>query len=289
MSAAFSPLLELFEPEEISADKFRYRGPETRWKRVYGGLVISQALAAANRTVTGDRRAHSLHAYFILPGDPAAPIECEVDRLRDGRSFSTRHCRVMQHGQIIFVLTASYHVQEPGLEHMTPMPEVPAPESLESFEQLQSRLRPGAARPHFEYFAGERPIEFRPVDPARFFPDGERQVNASQSVWFRTAHPLPDSPEIHSCALAYASDMTILDSTLVSHRKSVTDGTLQPASLDHAIWYHRDFRADDWLLFVQESPNASEARGLAIGRIYSPGGTLVATVAQEGLIRPRRS
>lgn len=290
MSAGLSPFVEMYRPEEIYKDHFRYRGPETKWKRVYGGLVISQALAAATQTVGTDRHVHSLHAYFLLPGDPAAPIICEVERLRDGRSFATRLCRAIQYDQTIFVLTASYHVDEPGFEHMSPMPDVPMPETLDNFAQLQHRLRPGAARHFFEYFAGERPIEFRPVDPDRFFPEsGQRTALGNQTTWFRAIQPLPDDRAMHECVLAYASDMTLLDSTLIAHARSVTDGSVQPASLDHSIWYHRAFRADEWLLFVQHSPNSGAARGLAIGRIYRRDGTLIATVAQEGLIRPRRS
>ena len=284
-----SPLAKLFALEEIGADRFRGYGPKTHWQRVYGGLVISQALAAVTRTVGEDRSVHSLHAYFILPGDPAAPILFEVDRLRDGRSFTTRYCRAIQHGQTIFALTASYHCEEQGLEHFTAMPDVAQPEDLLNFAELQQRFQPERSRTMFEYFAGEAPLEFKPVNPGRYFGGADRRApSAAQNIWFRAVKSLSNDRSLHQCVLAYASDMTLLDATTAAHSRSVTDGSLQPASLDHAIWFHRDFRVDDWVLFVQESPNAGRARGLATGRLYSRDGSLIASVAQEGLIRLRR-
>lgn len=290
MTDETSPFPRLLEPEEISPGRFRFTGPATKWKRIYGGLVISQALAAVYKTVPDDRQAHSMHAYFILAGDPSEPVVYEIDRLRDGRSFSTRHCRASQHSQVIFVLTASFHRDEEGLEHMRPAPAAPPPEQLENFAQLQDRYRPQASRHFFEYFAANRPIEFRPVDPSRYFPAARpAKAHAGQMIWFRTTHPLPDDRALHQCVLAYASDMTILDSTLAVHGRSVTDGNMQPASLDHSIWFHRSFRADEWLLYVQESPTAGRGRGFARGFIYTEGGSLIASVAQEGMIRLRKS
>ncbi len=279
----------LFDAEETGRDSFRYFGPKTRWPRVYGGVVISQALAATLRTVNSEHSAHSLHAYFILPGDPSTPIDFKVDRLRDGKSFSTRYCRALQNEQTIFTVTASFHAQESGLEHSVAMPDVPPPESLSSFVVLQNQFQAMRPRPIFEYFADESPLEFRPIDPGRYFPIGDLQERpAAQTFWFRANKRLPGDISVHQCVLAYASDMTLLDCTVVSHGFSVTDGTLQPASLDHALWFHRAFRADEWLLYAQESPNAGQGRGLAFGHIFNRDGTLVASVAQEGLIRVRR-
>ncbi len=283
------PFERLFEAEEVGKDRLKYQGPKTKWPRVYGGVVISQALAAAIRTVDSEHSVHSLHAYFILPGDPSLPIEFEVERFRDGKSFSTRACRALQNGQTIFTLTASFHSQESGLEHSVSMPEVPPPEALSSFAELQKQFPALRPRPIFEYFVDEPPLEFKPIDPGRYFPVGElKERPASQAFWFRTSRPLPAEASIHQCVLAYASDMTLLDCTVISHGRSVTDGTLQPASLDHALWFHRAFRADEWLLYTQDSPNAGHGRGLAFGHIFNREGSLVASVAQEGLIRLRR-
>ncbi len=288
MPEANSPFLSLFEPYETHGDRFLFQAPKTRWKRVYGGLVVSQALAATLQTVKSDRSVHSLHAYFLLAGDPAAPIMYEVGRLRDGKSFSTRHCRAVQNGQVIFVMTASFHCAEQGLEHHVPMPEVTPPDALLNFAELQTRYPSGRTQTMFEYFDENPPLEFRPVNPGRYFPGMEMaDPHACQLIWFRATHVLPDNKHLHQCILAYVSDMTLLDATVAPHGRSVTDGTLQPASLDHAIWFHRPFRSSGWHLYVQDSPNAGNARGLAIGRIYSRQGILVASMAQEGLIRLR--
>ena len=286
MDMMASPFPALFDFDEIAPDVFRGHGPATKWQRVFGGLVVSQAQAAATRTIGQDRAIHSMHAYFILPGDPSMPIDYEVTRLRDGRSFSTRYCKAMQNGQTIFVLTASYHVAETGLEHARPMPDVAQPETLADFFQLQTIHAPGKARRIFEYFSDAPALDIRPVDARRYYPDDtETPRPAVQNTWFRTLQPLPDDRRLHEAVLAYASDMTLLDCAVVPHFRSVIDGTLMPASLDHTIWFHRPFRADEWLLYAQESPNANAARGLSFGYIYSRGGDLVATIAQEGLIR----
>ncbi|MDO9443048.1 MAG: acyl-CoA thioesterase II [Beijerinckiaceae bacterium] len=280
-------LLSILDLEQIEQNIFRGRSPQIGWQRVFGGLVISQALVAASRTVEG-RSPHSLHCYFLLPGDPSVPIVYEVERVRDGRSFTTRRCVAVQHGRTIFVLSASFQIEEDGLEHSLAMPEVPPPDSLPGVEELKRAL--GAQIPDGvrRYLDRERPIEFRPVDASRYSPNAARAARRpSQQIWMRASGRLPDDPAIHRAVLAYLSDMTLLDTALVSHGKSVFDGTMQVASLDHAIWFHRSFRADEWMLYDQESPNANGARGLTRGSLFSHEGHLIASVMQEGLMRPR--
>jgi acyl-CoA thioesterase II len=287
MSFTAADLVAILELEQIEENIFRGRSPAVGWQRVFGGLVISQALVAASRTVVG-RAPHSLHGYFLLPGDPATPIIYEVDRLRDGRSFTTRRCTAIQHGRPIFMLAASFQLDEPGLEHGLAMPDVPAPEDLPDEAALLARL--GAQLPPGvrAYFERERPLELRPVDLSRFDPATENPV-PQQRIWMRIKGPLPAEPAIHRAALAYMSDMTLLDCALVTHKRSVFDAGLQVASLDHALWFHRPFAADAWLLYAQDSPSTQAARGLSRGMIFSRDGQLVASVAQEGLIRPRGS
>jgi acyl-CoA thioesterase-2 len=286
MSVSVTSFEEMFAGEDIGADRFKFHGPATKWRRVFGGLVISQALSACNRTVTSAKRAHSLHAYFLQPGNPVEPIVCEVRRLRDGRSFSVRDCRAMQGDQVIFTLTASYHAEETGLEHFDPAPAVAQPESLLNLAELQSKFQSQQSRRIFEYCTEFMPLDIRPVDVARYFPTiGGSRPEYAQAVWFKANSTLGDSQALHQEVLAYASDMTLLDAALAPHSRSVTDGGIQPASLDHAIWFHRTVRADSWLLYVQDSPNSSNALGLAIGRVYDRAGNLLATIAQEGLIR----
>jgi acyl-CoA thioesterase-2 len=248
-------------------DIFRGRSPEEGPQRVFGGQVAGQALVAAGRTVPEERAVHSLHAYFIRPGDPEVPIVYTVDRTRDGRSFSTRRVTAIQHGQAIFTLSASFHRHEAGLEHQVPMPEAPDPESL-----------PERSR-------GLRPVEIRYAGrPPWARTDGQAGEPRSM-VWMRARDTLPDDPLVHVCAVAYASDMSLLDSVLLAHGLSWDAEGLTAASLDHAMWFHGPFRADEWLLYAQESPAASGARGLAQGRIFRRDGRLIASVVQEGLIR----
>ncbi|WP_131196667.1 acyl-CoA thioesterase II [Lichenihabitans psoromatis] len=287
MAFSVTDLLAILELEQIEENIFRGRSPQIGWQRIFGGLVIAQAMVAAARTVP-DRPPHSLHGYFILPGDPSAPIIFEVDRLRDGKSFSTRQCVAIQHGRPIFSLSASFQVEEPGLDHQIEMPDVPPPESLPSEADIMalnpSTLPEGIKR----YFDRERPVELRPVDLSRYLPvAGAEPRSPKQHIWMRASQPLPDDPSIHRAFLAYLSDMTLLDTSLVVHNRSLFDGGLQVASLDHSLWFHRAFRADQWLLYAQDSPSSSGARGLTRGLIYTREGTLVATVAQEGLIRVR--
>ena len=287
MSFTATDLLDILQLETIEENIFRGRSPQVGWQRVFGGLVISQALVAASQTVT-DRPPHSLHGYFMLPGDPATPIIYEVERLRDGRSFATRRCTAIQHGQPIFTLAASFQTEEPGLDHALTMPDVPRPEDLPTEVELVRRF--GARLPEAvrRYFERERPLELRPVDLTRYGPQvGSAAPDPIQRIWMRVTGPLGDDPAIHRAALAYMSDMTLLDTALVPHRRSLFDPSLQVASLDHALWFHRPFRADDWLLYAQDSPSSGGARGLTRGLIYAQDGTLVASVAQEGLIRER--
>ena len=284
MSEAVRNLLSILDLEPLERNLFRGRSPQSGWQRVFGGQVIGQALVAAARTVDG-RGVHSLHCYFMRPGDPSVPIIYEVDRIRDGKSFTTRRAVAIQHGHAIFSMSASFQVEEPGLDHQIPMPDVPAPESLPSEQQLKEQFLPLMPEPVRRYWERERPIEMRPLDLTRYM--SRKPLEPRQHLWFRATDALPDDPLVHQSELAYASDMTLLDSSLLAHGRSIFDRDLQVASLDHALWFHRPFRADDWLLYAQDSPSASGARGFSRGEIYARDGRLVASVAQEGLIRVR--
>jgi acyl-CoA thioesterase-2 len=286
MSRAIAELLEVLELEKLEENLFRGRSPQDSWQRVFGGQVIGQALVAACRTVE-DRQPHSMHAYFLLGGDPKVPIIYEVDRIRDGRSFTTRRVVAIQHGRPIFALTASFHLEEEGFEHGARMPDVPAPEDLPDEAEIRAGAIPSMSPQVRAYFERERPIELRPVDHDR---TAQADPHEGQfRVWIRTTGPLPDDPAIHRCVLAYASDFTLLDTSLVPHGQSVIQANIQAASLDHALWFHHPFRADDWLLYAQDSPSASGARGLSRGLVFDRSGRLVGSVAQEGLIRQRRA
>jgi len=284
MTSAVQDLLAILDLEVLEQNLFRGRSPQVGWQRVFGGQVIGQALVAASRTVEG-RSPHSLHGYFLLPGDPKVPIIYDVERIRDGRSFTTRRVKAIQHGQPIFTLSASFHIDEPGLSHQMAMPDVPKPDQLPSESDIRERVMPPMPDPVRAYFERERPIELRPVEFKRYMTrDG---LDPYFNVWIRATGTLPDDPAIHQAVLAYASDMTLLDSTLVAHGRTVFEREIQAASLDHALWFHRPFRADEWLLYAQDSPFAGGARGFARGSIFTSDGVLVASVAQEGLIRHR--
>jgi len=275
-------LLELLDLEPLDDNLFRGRNPPESWPfrtRVFGGQVLAQALVAAQRTV--DIAAHSMHAYFLLAGDPSVPILYEVERVRDGRSFATRRTVAIQHGRPIFIMSVSFHREEPGLDHQLDLEgEVPAPEEVPGVGELAAEVIDALPAPVRDYWLRPRPVELRPIGL------GERRSVPRRMVWFRAADRLPDAPELHRAVLAYATDMTLLEATTVVHGTSVLGGTIQAASLDHALWIHRPFRADGWLLYVQDSPSASGARGFARGLIYDREGRLVASAAQEGLIRP---
>ena len=251
---------------------------------MFGGQVIGQSLVAATRTVE-DRTVHSLHGYFIRPGDPGVPIVYEVDRYRDGRSFTTRHVVAIQHGKPIFSMAASFHVAEDGLDHRFDMPDVPAPEDLPSEKELVARFSDAIPEMIRKYWERERPIELRPVALRNYLEPVPS--DPLQQAWIRASDTLPDDDALHQCVLSYASDMTLLDTALIAHGRTLFDRDLQLASLDHALWFHRTFRADEWLLYAQDSPSSSNARGFTRGSIFTRGGELVASVAQEGLIRRR--
>jgi acyl-CoA thioesterase-2 len=282
MPSAVDDLLRILDLEPLEHNLYRGRSPQVGWQRVFGGQVIGQALVAACRTVDG-RRPHSLHAYFLLPGDPKVPIVYEVERLRDGRSFTTRRVKAIQHGRAIFAMSVSFHTEEPGFDHQAPMPRVPLPEELPSEAEVKADVMPRMPDPVRAYYERERPIELRPVEFSRY--TTRAPMEPSFNVWIRATGRLPDDPAIHQCVLAYASDMTLLDSSLIAHGRTVFERSIQAASLDHALWFHRPFRADEWLLYAQDSPSAAGARGFSRGLIYTRDGTLVASVAQEGLIR----
>lgn len=287
MPFTVADLMAVLDLERVGEDVFIGRSPQVGWQRVFGGLIVAQSLVAAARTVP-ERAPHALHGTFMRPGDPSVPVTFAVARWRDGTSFSTRHCLATQHGQPIFALTASFQVAEDGLDHRMSMPGVPSPEDLPGGQELARRLAtvlPEGAR---RFFERDRPVELRPADLGPLTttfgaPAGEPR----QHVWMRAAAPLPDDPAAHRAVLAYMSDMTLLNAALAPHGRSVFDADLQVASLDHALWFHRPFRADDWLLYAQDSPSAGHARGLARGLIYTRAGVLVASVVQEGLMRPR--
>jgi acyl-CoA thioesterase-2 len=285
MSSAIDDLLALLDLEPLEVNLFRGRSPQSGWQRVFGGQVIGQALVAALRTVE-NRPAHSLHAYFMLPGDPKVPIIYEVDRIRDGKSFATRRVVAIQHGRAIFTTAISFHQDESGLSHQARMPDVPKPEDLPSEAEIKARTLPMMPETVRRYFERERPIELKPVEFSRYL--GVKSEEAKFNVWIRTTGKLPDDRAIHQCVLAYASDMTLLDAALVPHGRTVFEKSIMAASLDHALWFHRPFRADDWLLYAQDSPNLSGARGFSRGLIFARDGTLVASVAQEGMLRERR-
>jgi acyl-CoA thioesterase-2 len=284
-SSELERLLELLDLEQIELNIFRGRSPAERVQRVFGGQVAGQALVAAGRTVPAHRPVHSLHAYFIRPGDPAVPIVYTVDRVRDGRSFTTRRVTAIQHGKIIFTLSASFHQAEPGVEHADPMPAAPAPEAV---ERTSDRLRRLVGDTYAQMY--DHPIDLRSVGPLSIetAADPALRTNANL-VWLRVDGELPDDPLLHVCLMTYASDMTLLDSALTAHGMSWADGRTSGASLDHAMWFHRPFRADRWLLYAQESPVAYGARGLARGQVFTVAGDLVVSVMQEGLIRTARS
>lgn len=281
MSEALGDLVELLDLEPIEVNIFRGTQPDEDRQRVFGGQVAGQALVAAARTVDEPgRHVHSLHAYFLRPGDPSVPILYEVDRLRDGRSFTTRRVVAIQHGRPIFNLQASFHDTEPGLDHQIAAPtDVPTPESLPTYHQRMDRYRDRVG----EWLDRPRPIDTRYVPPDPALEPGVKA--AGQLVWLRADGTLPDDPVLHACIVTYASDMTLLDTSLRPSGVSSLTDDLMMASLDHAMWFHRPFRADEWLLYEQRSLSASSARGLAGGSIFTADGRLAVNVVQEGLIR----
>ncbi|MGV9689201.1 acyl-CoA thioesterase II [Streptomyces sp. NPDC003444] len=284
---ALESLLDLLDLERIERDIFRGRSRSSLVPRVFGGQVAAQALVAAGRTVPEDRLAHSLHAYFLRPGDPGAPIVYSVDRIRDGRSFTTRRVVAVQHGQPIFHLSASFQAYEEGLDHQADMPAAPDPETLPTAgEMLPRHLPEDVARRLIEARAA---VDLRYADTPPWGSVGEPREPRSQ-VWFRTNGKLADDPLLHVCLATYVSDMTLLDSVLLAHgRGGWAVGDVVGASLDHAMWFHRPFRADEWLLYDQESPSSGGGRGLGQARIWTRDGKLAISVIQEGVVRVPRS
>jgi acyl-CoA thioesterase-2 len=282
---AMKTLLSTLDLEPIEVDIFRGVSPQVGWQRVFGGQVIAQALMAAQRTVERERLVHSLHAYFMRPGDPAVPIVYQVERIRDGSSFNTRRVVAVQHGKAIFALSASFQIEEPGFDHQIDMPGVPQPETLLDEQQIAAQYLVNAPAAIRKYWERERPIEIRPVALTHYF--SSKKLDPFQHVWVRATGPVPDDRLYQASILAYLSDMTLLDTSLYPHGTSIFDHTLQVASLDHSMWFHRPTHLDDWLLYTQDSPSASGARGLTRGSLFTRNGVLVASVAQEGLIRKR--
>lgn len=287
MPSAMQALLDILNLEALEHNLFRGRSPQSGWQRVFGGQVIGQALVAAQRTVAADRHVHSLHCYFMRPGDPSVPIVYEVDRIRDGGSFTTRRVVAIQHGHAIFSLSASFQVEEEGLEHQLPMPgDVPQPENLRSQREFLADFGDSVPENIRAYWMRERPLEVRPIHVEHY--TTRDKLPPFQKVWLRTTGSVPDDRAIQAAVLAYLSDMTLLDTSTFAHGRSVFDPELQMASLDHAMWFHRPHALDDWLLYTQDSPSSQGARGLSRGSIYTRDGLLIASVAQEGLVRLRK-
>lgn len=285
VTKALDELLTLLDLERIEEDIFRGHSPREERMRVFGGQVAGQALVAAGRTVPGAgaaRPVHSLHAYFIRPGDPSVPIVYQVDRVRDGRSFTTRRVSAVQRGGIIFTMSASFHAPEAGVDHQLRAPEVPDPGRLAPWAE---QMAPYAE--HLgDWYHRPRPIDVRHVgDPIRTAPDASHRP-PHHRLWFRADGALPDDALLHACVVAYASDMTLLDTIMLPHGLVWWEMGGTQASLDHAMWFHRPLRADDWLLYDQHSPTAADGLGLATGTIFTRDGSLVVSVVQEGLIRP---
>lgn len=282
MGESVDDLVRLLDIEQIEVNLFRGYNPEVYWQRVFGGQVIGQALVAAYRTVE-ERVCHSLHAYFIRPGDPKVPILYEVDRARDGKSFTTRRVVAIQHGKQIFNLAASFQVAEAGFEHQAEMPDVPPPEDLPSDTELRAAIASKLPPEMAKHFNRARPVEMRPVNPQDFLKP--QKMPPYQHIWVRAPRSVGTEVAINQCVMAYASDMSLLDTCVRPHGVSWLSGKLQMASLDHAMWFHQPFQMDEWLLYTQDSPSASGARGFNRGAFYTRDGRLVASVAQEGLAR----
>ncbi|MCA2981269.1 MAG: acyl-CoA thioesterase II [Myxococcaceae bacterium] len=285
MPSVLDELVALLSLERLEENLYRGQSQDLGWGVVFGGQVLGQALTAAMRTAPEDRSVHSLHAYFLRPGDVKAPIVYDVDRIRDGTSFTTRRVVAIQHGEAIFNLAASFQRPEAGFSHQDERPKVPPPEALPTDQERFARH--GAALPAAvkAWALAERPIESRtvedddPFNPVAGPPD--------RSVWFKARHRLPDAPGLHQALLAYASDSAFLTTAMKPHAATWWTRGMQVASLDHAVWFHRPFRVDEWLLHVMHSPSAAASRGLVFGKVYTRDGQLVATTAQEGLTRKR--
>ena len=276
---ALSHLLTLFDLEPAGGDLYAGQSLDLGFRNLFGGHILGQSLMAAGLTC-GERRAHSLHAYFLRGGDAQHPVHYRVDRIRDGSSFSVRRVTASQHGKAILILSTSFQVDEPGFEHQLAMPDVPAPEGLKTFVEM-TRPQPTSGD---RKITSARAIEIRPV-PARALHADAHAGQPAQAVWLRAGGAVPDNPALHRSLLAYASDFALLSTAMLPHGVGYYTPGMVMASLDHAMWFYQDFRIDDWLLYAMDSPAAGHARGLARGNIFRRDGTLVACVAQEGLIR----
>ena len=286
MTQALQELLDILDLEQLEHNLYRGRSHKVGWQRVFGGQVIGQALVAAQRTVDLDRHVHSLHCYFMRPGDPQVPIIYQVDRLRDGGSFTTRRVTAIQHGHAIFSLECSFQVEEHGLEHQMPMPlDVPGPESLRNQFQLLEETGHDVPEAVRKFWARERPLEIRPVNIEHY--TSKDKLPPRQNVWVRMMGEVPHDVRLQAAILAYLSDMTLLETSTFAHGRVGFDPEIQMASLDHAMWFHRPCRLDDWLLYAQDSPNTIGSRGFSRGFLYARDGTLIASTAQEGLVRLR--
>ncbi|WHA41336.1 acyl-CoA thioesterase II [Agrobacterium larrymoorei] len=284
-SSPMENLLSTLDLEKLEENLFRGISPQVGWQRVFGGQVIAQALMAAQRTVDDDRYVHSLHAYFMRPGDPLVPIIYQVDRIRDGSSFATRRIVAIQHGHAIFSMSASFQIEEGGFDHQSIIPKVPQPEQLMSEAQMQEAFLAKAPPAIRKYWENKRPIEIRPVSLTHYI--SKEKLEPQQDIWVRAVGSVPDDRHYQVAVLAYLSDMTLLDTSLYAHGTTIFDPTIQVASLDHAMWFHRPCKLEDWLLYTQDSPSASGARGLTRGSLFTRDGVLIASMAQEGLIRKR--
>ncbi|RDV38286.1 acyl-CoA thioesterase II [Bradymonadaceae bacterium TMQ3] len=286
MTEVLQQLVDLLALERIEVNLFRGHSQDLGWGQVFGGQVLGQALSAATQTVPEDRYIHSLHGYFLLLGDVNTPIVYDVERIRDGGSFTTRRVVAIQHGRPIFSMSASFQKAQPGYDHQDEMPDVKGPEGLLSQVELSRRIADQIPTPLRERFTADSPIEIRPVRPMNYLKPTIREPESA--AWYKSAGTLPDTPGIHQSMAAYASDFNFLATAMYPHGVSWLMPSMQVASLDHAMWFHRPFRFDDWLLHHVESPSASGGRGLVRGRMFNQKGELVASTAQEGLMRPRR-
>ncbi|MGR5294988.1 acyl-CoA thioesterase II [Vibrio mediterranei] len=283
MSKPLSDLLELLQLEQLEVDLFRGQSENLGLPQVYGGQVIGQALSAARYTVAEDRTVHSFHSYFLYPGDPEKPIIYDVENLRDGKSFSTRRVKAIQNGRPIFYLTASYHGEAPGFEHQSAMPEIPGPENYASESELAARIADFLPEKLRKAFCGEKPIEMRPVTVIN--PLKPEKAEPKQYLWIRANGEMPNNQLIHQYLLGYASDWGFLTTALHPHGVTLLTPKFQVATIDHSIWFHRPVKMDEWLLYVIDSPNASNSRGLVRGEIFNQKGELIASSVQEGVMR----
>jgi acyl-CoA thioesterase-2 len=277
-------LLSLLKLERIETNIFRGQSQDLGFGNLFGGQVMGQALSAATRTVDLDFHAHSLHGYFLLAGDAKKPVVYTVDRIRDGRSFITRRVVALQDGRAIFTMAASFHKTEPGFDHQDPMPKIEGPDGIESEVDMARRLAHRIPPEIYEKLVCKKPIEIRVVNPIN--PFAPKTLPPEKYVWFRAIDKITDDMATHRCMLAYASDFHLVGTALYPHGKTFWSRDMQVASLDHCIWFHREFKMNDWLLYAMKSPSAASARGLSLGSIFTRDGVLVASVAQEGLLRP---